>query len=82
MAVHAQGDQPKQDDFMLLADGNDINPTMVKRWRAELERCAARPRPGLRALARLRGDSRKGICGSGQSRRRGLGRAPEFGETN
>src|SRR5262249_36482466 len=38
MAVHAQGDQPKQDDFMLLSDGPDINPTMIKRWRAQLER--------------------------------------------
>jgi Protein of unknown function (DUF1553)/Protein of unknown function (DUF1549)/Planctomycete cytochrome C len=56
MAVHAQGEQPVQDDFMLLSDGPDINPTMVKRWRAQLERSRRKHDPVLapwHALASL-----------------------------
>jgi hypothetical protein len=34
MAVHALANQPNQDEFMLLADGGDLNPTMLKSWRA------------------------------------------------
>src|SRR5262249_21297709 len=30
--------QPTTEEFMLLADGNDLNPTMVIRWQAYLER--------------------------------------------
>src|SRR5207247_3641862 len=56
LAVHAHGDHPPQDDFMLLADGPDINPTMVKRWRAQLERSRRKHDPVLapwHALAAL-----------------------------
>ncbi len=49
MAVHAQGDQPVQDDFMLLSDGPDINPTMVKRWRAQLDRSRRKHDPVMAA---------------------------------
>jgi hypothetical protein len=38
LAAHARRGQPKADDFMLLADPNDINPTMTIRWQAYLER--------------------------------------------
>ena len=31
-------DKPLTDDFMLLADPNDLNPKMIVRWRAYLER--------------------------------------------
>src|SRR5262249_9335382 len=31
-------DQPSTEDFMLLADGSDLNPTMVLRWKTYLER--------------------------------------------
>jgi hypothetical protein len=38
LAAHAQRDQPSTEDFMLLADGPDLNPTMVLRWKTYLER--------------------------------------------
>ena len=38
LAAHALKDVPGQDDFMLLADGNDLNPKMIVRWRAFLNR--------------------------------------------
>jgi mono/diheme cytochrome c family protein len=38
LAVHAMRDQPAIEEYMLLADGGDINPTMVVRWRAYLNR--------------------------------------------
>jgi hypothetical protein len=38
LAAHTMGDQPSTDDFMLLADGADLNPAMVARWRAYLHR--------------------------------------------
>jgi Protein of unknown function (DUF1553)/Protein of unknown function (DUF1549)/Planctomycete cytochrome C len=31
-------DQPTTEDFMLIADGNDLNPTMLVRWQAYLSR--------------------------------------------
>ena len=31
MAAHAQRDQPTTEEFMLLADGADLNPTMIVR---------------------------------------------------
>jgi hypothetical protein len=36
LAAHAIKDRPGQEDFMLLADGNDINPKMIVRWQAFL----------------------------------------------
>jgi hypothetical protein len=38
LAAHAQRDKPDTGEFMLLADGSDINPTMIVRWQAYLER--------------------------------------------
>jgi Protein of unknown function (DUF1553)/Protein of unknown function (DUF1549)/Planctomycete cytochrome C len=36
MAAHALRDRPGQEDFMLIADGNDLNPKMIVRWQAFL----------------------------------------------
>ena len=33
-----QPDRPRGDDFMLLADPNDLNPRMIIRWQAALAR--------------------------------------------
>ncbi len=38
LAAHAQRDQPNTQDFMLIADGSDLNPTMILRWKTCLER--------------------------------------------
>jgi cytochrome c553 len=38
LAAHARRGQPPADDFMLIADGNDLNPAMLSRWQAYLER--------------------------------------------
>jgi hypothetical protein len=38
LAAHALRDQPSTDDFMLIADTNDLNPTMIVRWQKYLER--------------------------------------------
>jgi mono/diheme cytochrome c family protein len=43
LAAHARRGQPRADDFMLLADGNDLNPTMRIRWQSYLERTARTP---------------------------------------
>ncbi|MFM9966575.1 MAG: PSD1 and planctomycete cytochrome C domain-containing protein [Planctomycetaceae bacterium] len=43
LAAQAQMEKPPTDDFMLLADTNDINPTMTLRWQVALE--AARKKP-------------------------------------
>lgn len=40
MAAHAMRDQPRTDDFMLLADGGDLNPKMLRRWQIYLEESA------------------------------------------
>ncbi len=37
LAAHALQGQPRTDDFMLLADGNDLNPKMILRWQVFLE---------------------------------------------
>lgn len=37
-AAYKSGNQPPADDFMLLADKGDLNPAMIARWRAFLER--------------------------------------------
>jgi hypothetical protein len=36
LAAHALKDQPAIEDFMLIADGGDLNPFMLKRWQAFL----------------------------------------------
>ncbi len=38
LAAHAARQQPTTEDFMLLADGNDLNPMMILRWKVYLER--------------------------------------------
>jgi hypothetical protein len=38
LAAHAAKDQPITDEFMLIADGGDLNPAMLKRWQAYLAR--------------------------------------------
>jgi mono/diheme cytochrome c family protein len=40
LAAHARRGQPKADDFMLLADPGDLNPSMRVRWQTYLERTA------------------------------------------
>jgi hypothetical protein len=56
LAAHALHDKPSTEEFMLIADGNDLNPTMVIRWQAYLARTRKTPHPvwGLwHALAAL-----------------------------
>ena len=38
LAAQAAHDRPKTDDFMLIADGNDLNPKMLVRWKTYLDR--------------------------------------------
>src|SRR5262249_3749987 len=38
MAVHALRGKPNTGEFMLIADGNDLNPTMIVHWQNYLER--------------------------------------------
>jgi mono/diheme cytochrome c family protein len=38
LAVHAMRRQPTTEEFMLIADGADLNPRMLHRWRVYLER--------------------------------------------
>src|SRR5262249_29069989 len=45
MKAHAMRGQPATEDFMLIADGNDLNPSMVTRWRVYLERTGKRHDP-------------------------------------
>ena len=45
MAAFAARHQPATDDFMLIADTNDLNPTMILRWRVYLEKTAKQPHP-------------------------------------
>lgn len=45
LAAHALRDRPATDDFMLIADGSDLNPTMISRWKAFLDRRARKHDP-------------------------------------
>jgi mono/diheme cytochrome c family protein len=47
LAAHAARNQPNTEEFMLLADGNDLNPRMLVRWRAYLERTRKKHHPVL-----------------------------------
>ncbi|MBM4072941.1 MAG: DUF1553 domain-containing protein [Planctomycetes bacterium] len=38
LAAHALRGQPGSEEFMLIADGKDLNPTMSQRWKAFIER--------------------------------------------
>ncbi|HET9274111.1 MAG TPA: DUF1549 domain-containing protein, partial [Methyloceanibacter sp.] len=56
VAAHALRDQPSTEDFMLIADGNDLNPTMTVRWQKYLDNRARKPDAVFgpwHALARL-----------------------------
>ncbi len=48
-AAHASRDQPRTDDFMLLADGSDLNPKMILRWQVFLQRTRKPHHPVLSA---------------------------------
>ncbi len=59
LAAHAQRDKPPTFDFMLLSDGSDLNPTLILRWQAYLERARKAGEPvfaAWRALAALAED--------------------------
>jgi hypothetical protein len=59
LAANALHGKPPTDDFMLLADGNDLNPTMIIRYQVYLERSAQSHDPVLaiwHALAALAND--------------------------
>ncbi|MDP1797181.1 MAG: DUF1549 domain-containing protein, partial [Planctomycetaceae bacterium] len=45
LAAHAADDAPPTDDFMLIADPNDLNPAMIVRYEAYLERWKTEPHP-------------------------------------
>ena len=45
LAAQTQMEKPPTDDFMLLADTNDINPTMTLRWQVALEAARKKPHP-------------------------------------
>jgi hypothetical protein len=45
LAANALRDKPPTDDFMLLADGGDLNPEMIIRWQAYLERTRRTKQP-------------------------------------
>jgi hypothetical protein len=38
LAAHALNGKPNTGEFMLIADGNDLNPSMIVRWQAYLDR--------------------------------------------
>ena len=42
LAAHALRGRPRIDDFMLIADGNDLNPAMIARWQAYLRQTRQR----------------------------------------
>ncbi|MFM7131224.1 MAG: PSD1 and planctomycete cytochrome C domain-containing protein, partial [bacterium] len=44
---------PKTEDFMLIADGGDLNPTMIVRWQSFLERSRKGPASIMQAWNRL-----------------------------
>src|SRR5262249_35817342 len=45
LAAHAQRDRPSTEEFMLIADGTDLNPAMITRWSAHLARTRKRHDP-------------------------------------
>jgi hypothetical protein len=53
LAAHASRGQPATDDFMLIADPNDLNPAMIARWRVYLEKTAREPHPVWQLWHRL-----------------------------
>jgi hypothetical protein len=56
LAANAMRDQPIEKDFMFIADGDDLNPTMIVRWKDYLARTRKTHHPVLapwHALAAL-----------------------------
>jgi hypothetical protein len=47
LAAHAARNQPPADDFMLLADPGDLNPSMITRWRQFLADTKKRKHPAF-----------------------------------
>ena len=47
LAAHAARNQPPADDFMLLADPGDLNPSMITRWRQFLTDTKKRKHPAF-----------------------------------
>jgi hypothetical protein len=45
MAARSAQDRPNTEDFMLIADGNDLNPSMLLRWKVFLSRTRRRHDP-------------------------------------
>jgi hypothetical protein len=45
LAAQASAGQPLIEDFMLIADGSDLNPVVLGRWRTFLERTRRAPGP-------------------------------------
>ena len=53
LAVARLRGKPPQDEFMLVADPDDLNPTLLKRWRAWLDAPARRDDPAWRLWTRI-----------------------------
>src|SRR5437899_8336121 len=53
LAAHALRDRPGQEEFMLIADGNDLNPKMIVRWQAFLAHMKRTKNPVFAAWHRL-----------------------------
>jgi hypothetical protein len=47
LAAHAARNQPPADDFMLIADPGDLNPSMITRWRQFLADAKLRKHPAF-----------------------------------
>jgi hypothetical protein len=47
LAAHAASKQPTVEEFMLLAEGNELNPKMIVRWQVYLERTRKTHHPVL-----------------------------------
>ncbi len=45
LAAHAQRDQPSTEEFMLISETGELNPTMIVRWQKQLERTRKRKDP-------------------------------------
>jgi hypothetical protein len=52
LAAHANRNKPAQDDFMLIADGTDLNPKMAIRWQSFLSRMGKSANPVFTAWRR------------------------------
>jgi hypothetical protein len=79
LAANALRDQPSTDEFMLLADTNDLNPTMIVRWQKHLDRSRRAHDPVFapwHALAALEEKSWQADAGAAISRVTGDPRHP------